>query len=99
MTLKNERVLFILKRRQDYDGYKHSQIGKSVIILTHGFNSAIVNGVRQPNGLRYPRWGGDGGTPSDWKNDKAWKKAWNRARIPSVGCTLCWAFLTLEDSY
>jgi len=35
------------------------------------------------------RAGAGGGTPSDWKNAEAWKKAWNRARIPSVGCTLC----------
>ncbi len=37
------------------------------------------------------RAGAGGGTPSDWKNAEALKKAWNRARIPSVGCTLCWA--------
>lgn len=37
MTLRLERVLFILKRRQDYDGYKHSQIGLS----TGLYNSAL----------------------------------------------------------
>ena len=37
MNLRIERVLFILKRRQDYDGYKHSQIGLS----TGLYNSAL----------------------------------------------------------
>jgi hypothetical protein len=35
------------------------------------------------------RAGAGGGTPSDWKNAEALKNAWNRGRIPSVGCTLC----------
>jgi hypothetical protein len=27
--------------------------------------------IMQPNGLRYPRWGGGRRTPSDWKNAEA----------------------------
>ena len=32
--------------------------------------------------------------PSSQKNDKVCKTAWDVRRIPSVRCTLCWAFLT-----
>ena len=38
--------------------------------------------------------------PSNWKNAKAQKTAWNVRRIPSVRCTLCWAvFMELQVAH
>ena len=36
--------------------------------------------------------------PSSQKNAKACKTAWDVRRIPSVRCTLCWAFFVVQDA-
>ena len=46
----------------------------------------------RPNGLRYWRWGGRGlclGAEKTWSQ----KTVWKCRKLPSVQCTLCWAFL------
>jgi len=45
--------------------------------------------------LRYLRWGGDGEAVQPEKGSGV-EKSLKTVRIPSVGCTLCWAPYLLE---
>jgi len=51
-----------------------------------------------PNGLRYPRWGGGRRSRPTGKMIRRRKLLEIFARIPSVGCTLCWVAFMLTKT-